>query len=158
MRLKSWHRENTSSIFGSKGAYSQHSDSHSGKYDWNWEYQCAAANGGCFRTGTTSRLQSTRLVAAVAEVGRRREPGSLPRMNVAGFISNLFGENNPKRMPKHLFFGAQRLDYKTAQRADISKQHYTVCPRHWYVDATFICSDCGREFVFTASEQRFWYE
>ena len=79
-------------------------------------------------------------------------------MNVSGFISNLHGESNPKRMPKHLFFGAQNLVYKTARRADISKQHYTVCPRHWYVDATFICSDCGREFVFTASEQRFWYE
>ncbi len=83
---------------------------------------------------------------------------SLGLMNVSGFISSLHGENNPKRMPKHLFFGAQHLDYKTAERADISKQHYTVCPRHWYVDATFICSDCGREFVFTASEQRFWYE
>jgi hypothetical protein len=79
-------------------------------------------------------------------------------MKVSAFITNLFGESNPKRMPKHLFFGAESLDYKTAQRADISKQHYTVCPRHWYVDAAFICSDCGREFVFTAGEQRFWYE
>jgi hypothetical protein len=79
-------------------------------------------------------------------------------MSVSGFISNLHGESNPKRMPKHLFFGAQRLDYTTAQPANISKQHYTVCPRHWYVDATFVCSDCSREFVFTANEQRFWYE
>ncbi len=80
-------------------------------------------------------------------------------VNVARFLSNLFfGESNPKRMPKHLFFGAQHLDYKTAQRADISKQHYTVCPRHWYVDATFICSDCRCEFLFSASEQKFWYE
>jgi hypothetical protein len=51
------------------------------------------------------------------------------RMIVSGFISNLSGESNPKRMPKHVFFGAQHLDYKTAQRADTSKQHYTVCPR-----------------------------
>jgi hypothetical protein len=80
-------------------------------------------------------------------------------MNLAGFISNLFlGESNPKRMPKHLFFGARHLDYSTAERADISKQHYTICPRYWYVDATFMCSDCGREFVFSASEQKFWYE
>jgi hypothetical protein len=79
-------------------------------------------------------------------------------MNVSGFMANLPGENDPKRMPMHLFSGAQCLDYKTAQRADISKQHYTVCPRHWYVDAKFLCSDCGREFMFTASEQRFWYE
>ncbi len=71
---------------------------------------------------------------------------------------DLFGESHPKRMPKHLFFGAQSLDYKTAQQADISKQHYTVCPRHWYVDAAFVCSGCGCEFVFTAGEPRFWYE
>lgn len=50
------------------------------------------------------------------------------------------------------------MNYKTAQKADISKQNYTVCPRYWYVDATFICRECGQEFVFTASEQRFWYE
>lgn len=50
------------------------------------------------------------------------------------------------------------MDYKTSQKADISKQNYTVCPRHWYVDATFVCRDCGQEFVFKVSEQRFWYE
>ena len=61
-------------------------------------------------------------------------------------------------MPSHLFFGSRRLDYSTAQRADISKQNYSVCPRHWYVDATFVCRDCTEEFIFSASEQRFWYE
>jgi len=79
-------------------------------------------------------------------------------MSVSGFISSSFGETNPKRMPSHLFSGAQHLDYETAAKADISKQHYTVCPRHWYLDATFVCADCGREFVFTSKEQRFWYE
>ena len=79
-------------------------------------------------------------------------------MNILGFNFGLFGENNPKRMPSHLFFGSRRMDYSTAQRADISKQNYTVCPRHWYVDATFRCRDCRNEFVFTAAEQRFWYE
>src|SRR5258705_13351323 len=79
-------------------------------------------------------------------------------MNILGFNIGLFGENNPKWMPAHLFFGSRRMDYSTAQRADISKQNYSVCPRHWYVDATFLCRDCGNEFVFTANEQRFWYE
>ena len=79
-------------------------------------------------------------------------------MKTSKFIAKIEGHDSPKRMPKHFFFGALRVDYDTAQRADISKQHYTVLPRHWYVDATFICSDCGQEFVFTASEQRFWYE
>lgn len=79
-------------------------------------------------------------------------------MKIVGFNIGLFGENNPKRMPSHLFFGSRRKDYSTAQRADISKQNYSVCPRHWYMDATFICRDCREEFTFTASEQRFWYE
>jgi hypothetical protein len=70
----------------------------------------------------------------------------------------VFGDDDPERMPEHFFFGARRLSYETAERADVSKQHYTMCPRHWYVDATFICGDCDREFVFTAKEQRFWYE
>ena len=61
-------------------------------------------------------------------------------------------------MPFHLFSGSRRLDYSTAQRADISRQNYSVCPRHWYVDATFACRDCAEEFVFSANEQRFWYE
>ena len=79
-------------------------------------------------------------------------------MNILGSIFGFFGEKNPKGMPSHLFFDSRRMDYSTAQRADISKQNYSVCPRHWYVDATFICRDCGEEFTFTASEQRFWYE
>jgi hypothetical protein len=79
-------------------------------------------------------------------------------MKIFGFNLGLFGENNPKRMPVHLFFRARRIDYKTALRADISKQNYTVCPRHWYVDALFVCRECSEEFVFSATEQRFWYE
>jgi hypothetical protein len=38
----------------------------------------------------------------------------------------MFGEDNPKGMPDHLFFGAQRMDYDTAERADISRQHYFI--------------------------------
>ena len=79
-------------------------------------------------------------------------------MKVSDLISDLHGDRSPKKMPPHFFFGARHLDYATAQRADVSKQHYTVCPRHWYIDATFVCCGCGQEFVFTASEQRFWYE
>lgn len=79
-------------------------------------------------------------------------------MDALDYLSNLFGRGNPRQMPRHFFWDVRSMDYKTAVRADISKQNYTVCPRHWYVNATFICRDCGQEFVFTASEQRFWYE
>ncbi len=79
-------------------------------------------------------------------------------MNLRDLVSGLFGESDPRLMPTHFFLAARSMDYKTAQKADISKQNYTVCPRHWYVDATFACRDCNQEFVFTASEQRFWFE
>jgi hypothetical protein len=79
-------------------------------------------------------------------------------MNARDFLSDFFGRSNPKRMPSHFFFGSLRMDYKTAQKADIEKQNYTTCPRHWYVDAVFTCCGCGEEFTFSAEEQRFWYE
>jgi hypothetical protein len=71
---------------------------------------------------------------------------------------DFFGKSNPRKMPKHLFSAALHLDYATAVKADISKQNFSVCPRHWYVDATYRCARCGNTFVFTADEQRFWYE
>ena len=69
-----------------------------------------------------------------------------------------FGENNPKEMPSHLFFGSHQILYDSAIRADISKQNFSVCPRHWYIDAVFECCDCKKDFTFSANEQKFWYE
>jgi len=69
-----------------------------------------------------------------------------------------FGEGDPTAMPAHLFWENRGLDYDSAVKADISRQNFTVCPRHWYIDATFVCSRCGHNFLFSAEEQRFWYE
>ncbi|HEY3319367.1 MAG TPA: zinc-ribbon domain containing protein [Planctomycetota bacterium] len=77
-------------------------------------------------------------------------------MAVASF--DCFGETDPRKMPTHLFFGALHIDYGSAQRADVAKQDFSVCPRHWYVNATFRCKACDTKFVFSAEEQRFWYE
>lgn len=71
---------------------------------------------------------------------------------------DVFGKIDPKKMPLHLFYGAVSIDYATAVRADVSKQNYTVCPRHWYIDVTFRCEDCGKTFLFSADEQGVWYE
>jgi hypothetical protein len=71
---------------------------------------------------------------------------------------DVFGDTDPRLMPSHLFWNCIRLDYSTATRADISKQNYSVCPRHWYIDATFLCSRCNKEFCFTVAEQNQWYE
>ncbi len=73
-------------------------------------------------------------------------------------VADQFGKSNPRKMPAHLFHDALKLNYDSAQRADTSKQAFTVCPRHWYIDATFRCVDCGCEFVFSREEQKFWYE
>jgi hypothetical protein len=69
-----------------------------------------------------------------------------------------FGENDPREMPGHLFWQSVRLDYTAAVRSNPEKQNCSICPRFWYVDAYFRCERCGAEFVFTAEEQRVWYE
>jgi hypothetical protein len=69
-----------------------------------------------------------------------------------------FGINDPRDMPLHFFFGVVRMDYGTAVRANVEAQNCSICPRYWYVDATFACERCGDEFPFSAAEQRVWYE
>src|SRR5882724_5042116 len=69
-----------------------------------------------------------------------------------------FGDTDPKKMPAYLFGGALHIDYSTAVRADIRKQDFVTCPRHWYVDASFRCTRCEQAFLFSSEEQFFWYE
>ena len=69
-----------------------------------------------------------------------------------------WGEDDPRKMPWHLYLDATLRDYASAVRADITKQNFSVRPRHWYVDTKLWCSRCGESFTFTTSEQRFWYE
>lgn len=69
-----------------------------------------------------------------------------------------FGADDPHQMPPHFFYGALRLKYDTAVRAETAEQNCSICPRYWYVDALFRCKRCGAEFEFSAAEQRVWYE
>ena len=71
---------------------------------------------------------------------------------------DIFGDTNPEKMPLHLFHGAYEVDYATAIRADITAQDYSVCPRHWYIDARFRCAECGADFLWSAREQQTWFE
>jgi len=71
---------------------------------------------------------------------------------------DIFGNTEPKKMPKHFFWGVLDLDYSTAIRADTGAQDYTVCPRQWYIDAHFRCADCGSTFLWSAVEQKAWFE
>lgn len=79
-------------------------------------------------------------------------------MQHEAYVFDSFGDSDPRKMPSHLFWGTRYLDYATAVRADIKQQNFSMCPRHWYIDAAFKCSRCGESFVFTADEQKFWYE
>ncbi len=48
-----------------------------------------------------------------------------------------------------------------AVRGDPNQQHFCpMCnvPRYFFVDQERRCVECGHEFVFSASEQKFWYE
>jgi len=50
---------------------------------------------------------------------------------------------------------------KGAVRGDIRAQEFCrMChaPRYYYVDADRRCVQCGEHFVFSASEQKYWYE
>jgi hypothetical protein len=43
----------------------------------------------------------------------------------------------------------------------VQKQVYCKlchCPRYYYVDYRKTCVQCGEEFVFSAREQKYWYE
>jgi hypothetical protein len=79
-------------------------------------------------------------------------------MNIDGIEIDLFGDTHPTKMSAHLFHGAKCIDYKTAQRADTSKQNCSSCPRYWYIDAVITCRECRQDFTFSAAEQRYWYE
>lgn len=76
----------------------------------------------------------------------------------ADAIVHIFGSDHPHRMPGHFLDGAVYIDCETAERADISRQNYSVAPRFWYLDLTFICGQCHQKFVWSRDEQRFWFE
>ena len=69
-----------------------------------------------------------------------------------------YGEKCPMDMPDFFFSGATRLEPAKALKANISVQNASVIPRFWYVDAYFLCKTCKTEFLFSAKEQRTWYE
>lgn len=69
-----------------------------------------------------------------------------------------FGSTDPRLMPRHLFWGAVHIDYESAVRGNPERQNYSVCPRYWFMDADFVCKGCGKNFTWTAGEQKAWFE
>ena len=79
-------------------------------------------------------------------------------LSVSRIPMDYFGESSSTSMPRHFFWECLHLDHDSAVRADVSRQNYSVCPRHWYIDATFKCPRCSKEFQLTAAEQKQWCE
>jgi len=50
------------------------------------------------------------------------------------------------------------LDLFRVIRADSAKQNYSTVPRFFYFPRLRTCKRCGRWFLFSAREQKFWYE
>ena len=71
---------------------------------------------------------------------------------------DIFGNTHSKKMPQHFFSGAVAVHHETAVRANTEKQNFSVCPRHWYMDADFKCERCGEDFTWIAEEQKTWFE
>ena len=71
---------------------------------------------------------------------------------------DIFGNTSAKKMPKHLFFTANHVDFESAIKAETEKQNCSICPRYWYADATIKCLQCKVNFVFSKEEQKYWYE
>lgn len=61
-------------------------------------------------------------------------------------------------MPRWLFGSVLSFDHSTAVPADITKQNRSICPRYWYVDAEYECRRCKQRFIWTAAEQKAWFE
>lgn len=47
---------------------------------------------------------------------------------------------------------------ETALRADTSVQNFSMYPREYYVDILRACRSCKRPFIFSAREQKYWFE
>lgn len=50
---------------------------------------------------------------------------------------------------------------RSAVRGDVRKQNLCLAchtPKYFYIDEQRTCIQCGKDFVFSAAEQKFWYE
>ena len=69
------------------------------------------------------------------------------------------GNINVKGYPSYFFDNVLRVDFSTAIRSkNVKEQNFSVVPRHWFIDAWFLCERCKEEFCWTAEEQKYWFE
>lgn len=54
--------------------------------------------------------------------------------------------------------GHDEIYPETVLLADTSRQDFSIYPRRYYVDTLRRCRKCGRDFLFFAREQKYWFE
>ncbi|KHD11347.1 hypothetical protein PN36_20450 [Candidatus Thiomargarita nelsonii] len=61
---------------------------------------------------------------------------------------------------KQAYWGYRRESFfpESAIKADIERQNYSIYPKKLYVDMERQCTQCNRQFIFFAAEQKYWYE
>jgi hypothetical protein len=66
----------------------------------------------------------------------------------------------PQQVPKDYYEHCLKNIPRGAIKADLTQHapHGSYSPPIWYVDERCTCVDCGREFFFTARQQKRWYE
>ena len=72
---------------------------------------------------------------------------------------NINGDVDVKQYPSYFFPRVLRMDFSTAIRSqNVLEQDFTSVPRHWFIDAWFVCRRCKEEFCWTAEEQKNWFD
>ena len=80
---------------------------------------------------------------------QRREEIKARRLERAALLHGL-GRSSPlHRLP----LGAVAVD-----AAALAHNNFCVPPPDFYVDRPFVCRDCGSHEVWTAKQQKWWYE
>ena len=120
--------------------------------------QCAVVHVQQIRERQRTRERQFRLGCMASSVFSSVDEWVEKRMIPDQQADSTFGWKSSRHMPSYLFCPAVAIHHATAVRANTRVQKYSVCPRHWYVDATFRCQSCQESFVWTADEQRVWFE
>jgi hypothetical protein len=89
----------------------------------------------------------------------RSARGAVGPLPCEPLFAALLRQTNKRYEARYLFVCRECIAEGRATEADASRQLYCDYPPYRaYFDVTLKCEDCKSDFVFSASEQRFWYE
>jgi hypothetical protein len=104
-----------------------------------------------------ARVQSFRPKATLMTNPRRRVPRY---QKEADKLAREAGRWDPRFCTKEVYDGLMTQMPKGAMPADQTRHadNGSYNPKLWYVDYEFACVDCGCHDVWTAEQQKWWYE